>query len=92
MTGTPKHSGLMKYSNKYACSSRALPTKQFNLRVMKPQRYWAILDLETKKFLYGAENKTLMFSKEDIAIEVAEQFFSNRDRWIVIYTYNLIEL
>lgn len=42
---------------------------------MKKEKEWVILDLRTKKLLYGVGRKTLTFSTEDIAIEVAEQFF-----------------
>ena len=38
-------------------------------------RNWIIIDTNTGKALYGAERKTLRFSTEEIALELAKQFF-----------------
>jgi len=45
---------------------------------------WIIIDLSTKKALYGAETKTLQFSSEQIALEVASQFFLNENKYMII--------
>lgn len=51
---------------------------------MKKRRDWIIIDIETRKALYGVKQKTLMFSSEEIAEEVAEQLFEKPDRYIVV--------
>lgn len=45
---------------------------------------YIIVDLVTKKALYGVKQKTLVFSSEAIAIEVAKQFFFNDENYIII--------
>lgn len=50
---------------------------------MKKERNWIIVDTQTGKALYGFGRKTLKFSSEETAQEVAEQFFEK-------YTYFLI--
>jgi hypothetical protein len=51
---------------------------------MKKRKDWIIIDIQTKKALYGASQKALMFSSEEIAKEVAEQLFEKHDRFIVV--------
>jgi len=51
---------------------------------MKKERNWIVLDLTTKKALYGINNKTLRFSEKDIAQEVAEQLFEKQDMFMIL--------
>ena len=51
---------------------------------MKKRRDWIIIDVETRKALYGAKQKTLMFTSKEVAEEVAEQLFEKHDRYIVV--------
>lgn len=48
-----------------------------------PMKY-TIVDLRTKKALYGAGNKTLLFSSFELADEVGSQFFLNKEEYMVI--------
>jgi|LakMenE01Jun11ns_1017448.scaffolds.fasta_scaffold6897016_2 hypothetical protein len=45
---------------------------------------YIIVDLRTKKALYGAGNKTLSFSSFELADEVGSQFFLNKEEYMVI--------
>lgn len=51
---------------------------------MKKRKDWIIIDIETRKALYGVRQQTLMFSSKEIAEEVAEQLFEKHDRYIVV--------
>ena len=51
---------------------------------MKKRRDWIIIDIETRKALYGVKQQTLMFTSKEIAEEVAEQLFEKHDRYIVV--------
>ncbi len=51
---------------------------------MKKERKWIIIDLDTKKALYGANRKTLRFSEKEIAQEVGEQLFEKQDRFTIL--------
>lgn len=51
---------------------------------MKKRKDWIIIDIETRKALYGVKQKTLMFSSEEIAEEVAEQLFEKSDKYIIV--------
>ena len=51
---------------------------------MKKRRDWIIIDIETRKALYGVKQQTLMFTSKDVAEEVAEQLFEKHDRYIVV--------
>lgn len=51
---------------------------------MKENKTWIIIDVKTKKALYGFKRKTLTFSSEEIAIEVAEQFFETYNEFLVV--------
>ena len=51
---------------------------------MKKRRDWIIIDIETKKALYGVMQKTLMFTSKEVAEEVAEQLFEKHDRYIIV--------
>lgn len=45
---------------------------------------YIIIDINTKKALYGIGVKTLLFSSHKIALEVADQFFDHGDKYIII--------
>jgi hypothetical protein len=45
---------------------------------------YIVVDLKTKKALYGAGNKTLTFSTVEIAEEVGSQFFVNKEEYMII--------
>ena len=51
---------------------------------MKKRRDWIIIDIETRKALYGVKQQTLMFTSKEVAEEVAEQLFEKHDRYIVV--------
>lgn len=51
---------------------------------MKEERNWIIVDLETKKALYGINRVTLTFSTKEIAEEVAEQLFDVHSRYVIL--------
>ena len=51
---------------------------------MKERQDWLILDLQTNKALYGFNQKTMVFSTKEIAQEVAEQLFGNKERFTII--------
>ena len=55
---------------------------------MKKERNWIILDLDTKRVLYGVNQKTLRFSEKEIAQEVGEQLFEKQERFLII---NIVE-
>lgn len=45
---------------------------------------YIVVDLRTKKALYGVGNKTLTFSSHEIAEEVGSQFFFSKDDYMII--------
>lgn len=45
---------------------------------------WIIIDLRTRRALYGISENTLCFSSSEIAMEVASQFFKNVTDFIVV--------
>lgn len=51
---------------------------------MKERKDWLILDLQTNKALYGFNQKTMVFSTKEVAQEVAEQLFGNKERFAII--------
>jgi len=51
---------------------------------MKKRRDWIIIDIETRKALYGVKQQTLMFTSKEVAEEVAEQLFEKHDRYIIV--------
>ena len=55
---------------------------------MKKERNWIILDLDTKRVLYGVNQKTLRFSEKEIAQEVGEQLFEKQERFLIL---NIVE-
>ena len=61
-----------------------LAVRFFKLNKMKKRRDWIIIDIKTRKALYGVKQQTLMFTSKEIAEEVAEQLFEKHDRYIVV--------
>ncbi len=51
---------------------------------MKEQANWIIIDLKRSTALYGIKNLTLRFTTQEIAHEVAQQFFEKRDEYTVV--------
>lgn len=45
---------------------------------------YIIIDLKTKKALYGAASKTLAFDSYEIADAVAFQFFISKEEYMII--------
>ena len=45
---------------------------------------WIIIDLKTRRALYGVLGKTLKFSTKEIAEEVASQFFEKAETYMVV--------
>ena len=54
-------------------------------------RTWIIIDCRDSAALYGVDNKTLRFSTEEVANEVARQFFKKGDDYIVFNISNVIK-
>ena len=51
---------------------------------MEEEKNWLILDIKTSKTIYGIGNKALQFSKKEIALEVAEQFFEDMKDCLIV--------
>ncbi len=51
---------------------------------MKETPTWLIISLHTKQPLYGIRQKTMVFSTQDIAYEVAMHFFKTKEEFIII--------
>lgn len=51
---------------------------------MKKRRDWIIIDIQTRKALYGVKQQTLMFTSKEVAEEIAEQLFEKHDRYIIV--------
>jgi len=51
---------------------------------MKEIKNYFIVDLKTKKALYGYGEKSLVFSTAENAYETASQFFENKEGFLII--------
>lgn len=52
---------------------------------MKKENMWIIIDIRTRKALYGAGSRLLRFSTEEVAKEVAEQLFEKTSAYIICH-------